>query len=162
MTSSCFPCFPAFSLLPFTPSDPHEAFITVLQQVPEVARYFTSRLTRLGRNKFFLRPNTCGVICFKAPACQHHVLHANVPAVYISVLHRRLQLCIYAADMPAYFIVLSVSQQFDACAAIMSRRITKMSFTSKYQCKQIVSANSSWNSSSLMFWMITGVPFATG
>ena len=95
MRYSCLPFVPAFGMLPFTPSDPREAFVTVLQQVPEVVQYFMSRITRWGTNQFFLSHNRCPVVGFIPPACRHHDIHADVPVLHILVLHRCVQLFMY-------------------------------------------------------------------
>ena len=69
--------------------------------MPEVAPYFTSRITRRGRKKLFLSRNTCAVVGFIAPACRHHELHADVPVVHILALHC-LQLYMYPVPMCRY------------------------------------------------------------
>ena len=99
MRYSCLPFVPAFGMLPFTPSDPREAFVTILQQVPEVVQYFTSRITRQGRNQFLLSHNRCPVVGFIPLACQHHDIHADVPVLHILILQHCVQLFMYPMPM---------------------------------------------------------------
>ena len=95
MRYSCLAFVTAFGLLPFTPSDPRKAFVTVLQQVPELAQYFTSRITRQGREKLFVSYNRCPVVGFIPPVCRHHDIHADVPVLHILALYHCVPLFMY-------------------------------------------------------------------
>ena len=45
---SSFFCNAALGLLPFTASDPHEAYIAIIQAIPEFALKFMTLVTRAG------------------------------------------------------------------------------------------------------------------
>ena len=55
----------AFGLLPFTASDPCEAFITVLQHIPEISMNFSSMLIREGQQKLCIGLMSLQIACQK-------------------------------------------------------------------------------------------------